>query len=980
MSVNKILVNNDDSNYTHSIFDISEYTGQQYSTLSDALNDMPQAKHKGGMTVRYQTNDNKYVQYRLMSDEWSTNTENWAIADEGVYVDNSEYVYVKTDAEGKILCAIKVDGGIYYGAGVPQQIIDYINEKIAELSLDEYEDIVAFLNDYLGSGTTLKAMIDGINDSVSNLSNTKVDKVEGKSLIDSEHASTKSSIDNPEFLEVTTDLEDKILEGIRVSGTKVIGRDLNVGGNIEILGNMKVSGVSYKVIKSQEYLAAWVDAEDKVIFGLKADGKTYVGDADFLSDIENIKAFLTNIIDKNIDWNALSSITVVENPKFIEATTDSEGKLIAGRTPDGAAFENIGFTTPKVGIEGHIIENIKDPEGRSEITTDSEGRIISYRDSDGVKHEEVGIESERVTTNSLNLTDTGMTEFQKALKSSGFKDRGDWSDYNSQDGDYPLNLAMPRCAMLNIISDYDLTQLSKEGYSNNPPYWPAGVEGVTYDIPTQVEFFDMQGNYFKKWTKMSAQGNSSMKMVKKNIALDFFDDETMETAFKVKFGEWVPQDSFHIKAFYTDAFRCVSPVAYQLYDEMLQHRGVFDDYFWKRALIDFSTITATSNGSANLKDAEKKLESGAKCFPKGFPIIVYQNGEFWGVFSFQLKKHRDNYHQDKEDKNHIQLDGTISADTLFSANGNSNLISWVPGNDSGFEVRNPKSSSFVTEAGNKYDENATISQELAGVNTLNEVVPTYSNETTYSKGDKCVINSRMYMSRVNGNAGNNPVNASYGSKPKDVFKKATEFWIEITYTNEVKKNIIRLSTYLKQVEDADAVYEASEKTPADLAAFKEIFETFVDPKNLIDYLILADIAGGISAAKNWQWCTYDGIKWYIGLYDCDNAFGQFFEVTETRRNPYTSHTITVFFHQYIIKYYNAELEAWYKELRDAGIITVKHIVELVKEWQAAVGVFNMMLEYNKWPESTRFDSLFRLQKWVTAEISNMDDVYHYNQN
>ena len=51
---------------------------------------------------------------------------------------------------------------------------------------------------------------------------------------------------------------------------------------VRVLGNMEVSGVSYKVIENPEYLAAWVDAEDKVIFGLKVDGKTYVGDADFL--------------------------------------------------------------------------------------------------------------------------------------------------------------------------------------------------------------------------------------------------------------------------------------------------------------------------------------------------------------------------------------------------------------------------------------------------------------------------------------------------------------------------------------------------------------------------------------------------------------------------------------------------------------------------------------------------------------------------
>ena len=78
MSVNKIFVNNSDSNYTHSIFDISEYTGISYDTLSDALDAIPQTKRKGGMAIRYvQTNDNKYVQYILTSDTFTTNDLEW---------------------------------------------------------------------------------------------------------------------------------------------------------------------------------------------------------------------------------------------------------------------------------------------------------------------------------------------------------------------------------------------------------------------------------------------------------------------------------------------------------------------------------------------------------------------------------------------------------------------------------------------------------------------------------------------------------------------------------------------------------------------------------------------------------------------------------------------------------------------------------------------------------------------------------------
>ena len=71
----------------------------------------------------------------------------------------------------------------------------------------------------------------------------------------------------------------------------------------------------------------------------------------------------------------------------MEVVTDSEGKILARRTFDGAAFENVSFTTPKMSIDGHIIENIEDPEGRSEITIDSEGKIISFRTEDNTLNE-----------------------------------------------------------------------------------------------------------------------------------------------------------------------------------------------------------------------------------------------------------------------------------------------------------------------------------------------------------------------------------------------------------------------------------------------------------------------------------------------------------------------------------------------------------------------------------------------------------------
>ena len=142
----------------------------------------------------------------------SANVVGKRLTELGEYVENPEWINVITDKDNKIIYGIKTDGKLYFGDGCPPQIKDYIEEKISSLSLDEYEDIVAFLNDYLSSGTTLKSIIDGIIA-------TKVNKEEGKSLIDSEYASTKSNIDNIEFLNVVTDSDNRILYGVKKDGS-----------------------------------------------------------------------------------------------------------------------------------------------------------------------------------------------------------------------------------------------------------------------------------------------------------------------------------------------------------------------------------------------------------------------------------------------------------------------------------------------------------------------------------------------------------------------------------------------------------------------------------------------------------------------------------------------------------------------------------------------------------------------------------------
>ena len=70
------------------IFDVSEANGgEPFDTLTDALsyadNVLLDGQKKGGMTIKYvQSSDNKYVQFRLMSDTFNTTVANWQGVDD----------------------------------------------------------------------------------------------------------------------------------------------------------------------------------------------------------------------------------------------------------------------------------------------------------------------------------------------------------------------------------------------------------------------------------------------------------------------------------------------------------------------------------------------------------------------------------------------------------------------------------------------------------------------------------------------------------------------------------------------------------------------------------------------------------------------------------------------------------------------------------------------------------------------------------
>lgn len=400
---------------------------------------------------------------------------------------------------------------------------------------------------------------------------------------------------------------------------------------------------------AEDYIFAVVDSDDTLLFGIDRKGGSVVNSISGVCEVEQF--------DSN---------------EYIYALMDSAGNMLYGVKRDGT------FVASKFQLPADVMKQLQNRPGVcSEYETadnefiykitDIDGQIVFAVRWDGTSYIPKGIPDEQQNEN--RKINGRLSDLEKRL--ANFKGgTGDWSDSGS------MRIAVPRMAIVYIHSSTMPTAKSGMGDS-----------GVTCDIPCQWEFWDMSGNYAKIWVTMSCQGNSSMAFVKKNLAIDMFADSSLTTEYVMKFGDWVSQDSYHLKAYYTDAFRGVAVCSYQLFHEIMGTRSITDNAPYKEIFANGYEVVANDKTA----EIDENFDTGALCHPMGFPVAVYQNGEFYGIYSWQIKKHRDNYHMSKKTAEHVHLDGTLTPDSIWGGK-----INWTY-----FEIRNPKS--LLNVDGTKYD-------------------------------------------------------------------------------------------------------------------------------------------------------------------------------------------------------------------------------------------------------------------------------------
>ena len=143
MNINKININQSEQTYyiASDIYDVSAHNnGATFESLSALLSAenlstlIPTAVRYGGMTIRFvQSSDNKYVQYRLLSNIFST--------DEGDWDEVGGTVTTTKIADGAVTAAKLAEGVIVQDIGSREQSVmsqKAVSNKLGDLQNELY--------------------------------------------------------------------------------------------------------------------------------------------------------------------------------------------------------------------------------------------------------------------------------------------------------------------------------------------------------------------------------------------------------------------------------------------------------------------------------------------------------------------------------------------------------------------------------------------------------------------------------------------------------------------------------------------------------------------------------------------------------------------------------------------------------------------------------------------------------------------------
>lgn len=187
---------------------------------------------------------------------------------------------------------------------------------------------------------------------------------------------------------------------------------------------------------------------------------------------------------------------------------------------------------------------------------------------------------------------------------------------------------------------------------------PSGVEPAEGDIPkvfidgaipttkdevlAEIRYISKTDS-FSAYLKIKCQGGSSMSYPKKNFTIKMYTDAARETKLKRAFKDWGdPYHKYVLKANYMDHSHARNIVGANLWSETVASRPDYD-------ALPPELKNSPRNGAVD-----------------GFPVKVYTNGMYQGIYTWNISKDERMWGMDEDNPNHVVLQG-CSNDNNFKS-------------------------------------------------------------------------------------------------------------------------------------------------------------------------------------------------------------------------------------------------------------------------------------------------------------------------
>ena len=160
---------------------------------------------------------------------------------------------------------------------------------------------------------------------------------------------------------------------------------------------------------------------------------------------------------------------------------------------------------------------------------------------------------------------------------------------------------------------------------------------ITGTIPTSKNYVNGELEYMSKTTSFHAyiniklQGNSTLVYPKKNFTISLYSDENRSIKLNKEFKNWGSHNNFVLKADYNDILRARNVVCAKLWGKVVASRPDYDQ-------LPEELKNSPNNGAID-----------------GFPVKVYLNGDYAGLYNFTIPKCDWMFGMDSKNENHAAL-------------------------------------------------------------------------------------------------------------------------------------------------------------------------------------------------------------------------------------------------------------------------------------------------------------------------------------